>query len=63
MRKSREAVSVRIDTESHKYLKLLAEHNGWSITETVKVVCQSLQQLSPLGDFTTRRFHFIKRTY
>jgi hypothetical protein len=60
MRKPREAVSVRVDAESYKYLKLLAEANDWSITETIKVTCQTLQQLRPLGDFPTRRLRPIE---
>jgi hypothetical protein len=60
MRKPREAVSVRVDAKSYKYLKLLAETNDWSITETIKVVCQTLEHMRPLGDIPTRRFELIE---
>jgi hypothetical protein len=57
MRKKREAVSVRVDARSHKYLKLSAEHNDWSITETIKVLCNTLEDMCPAGDFPTSRFN------
>jgi hypothetical protein len=50
MRKPREAVSVRVDAEDYKYLKLLAYNNGCqSIAETISTVIKQCEQASPMG--------------
>jgi hypothetical protein len=48
MRKPREAVSVRIDAESYKYLKLFAESYGLSITDALAAIIREHEHADPM---------------
>lgn len=49
MRKPRKTMSVRVDAEEYKYLRLLAHSNEQTIADAISNVIKQFEQAKPIG--------------